>query len=171
MKPSRSDTPSLTYSSPQRPWQVVTMDFVIGLPLYKGFNAILVVVDHLPEMRHLIPGDQSAGAQDIARMYPHHVWKHGLLTNIVSDRGPSSPPPYSPPSAAGCGYPCACPPPSTLRPTSRLREPTRSWSNSCAPTSSINKRLGLAPQHGRVHHQQPPLGNHHSLTIYSQSGI
>lgn len=65
------------------------MDFVTGLPPSEGFDAILVVVDRLIKMRHLIPCNETAGAQDVARMYLEHVRKlYGLPTYIVSDRGP-----------------------------------------------------------------------------------
>lgn len=38
----------------ERPWNDVTMNFVVGLPDCEGKNAILVVVHRLIKMRHLI---------------------------------------------------------------------------------------------------------------------
>ncbi len=40
---------------PSHPWTDVTLDFVIGLPISNGYNAILMVVDHLTKERHYIP--------------------------------------------------------------------------------------------------------------------
>lgn len=74
---------------PQRPWQAQSIDFVTGLPLCEGLNAILVVLDHLTKMCQLIPCRETAGAHDVARMYMDHVWKlHGLPSDIASDQGP-----------------------------------------------------------------------------------
>jgi len=39
---------------PDRPWLNIAMDFVIGLPLYEGIDAILIVVDRLLKERHYI---------------------------------------------------------------------------------------------------------------------
>jgi hypothetical protein len=40
---------------PDRPWQDISMDFVMGLPWSNGYDAIWVVVDHLTKERHLVP--------------------------------------------------------------------------------------------------------------------
>ena len=40
---------------PSRPWKDISMDFISGFPVSKGFDAILVVVDRFSNMVHLIP--------------------------------------------------------------------------------------------------------------------
>lgn len=40
---------------PEFAWQVVTMDFIEGLPLSHGYNCILVVVDKFSKYAHFIP--------------------------------------------------------------------------------------------------------------------
>ena len=40
---------------PSRPWTDVTLDFVTGLPISNGYNAILMVVDCLTKEKHYIP--------------------------------------------------------------------------------------------------------------------
>jgi hypothetical protein len=40
---------------PDRPWQDISMDFVMGLPWSNSCNAIWVVVDHLTKEQHLVP--------------------------------------------------------------------------------------------------------------------
>ena len=76
---------------PQQPWQHISMDFVTGLPLDDGSNAILVVVDRLSKEAHYIPcyaGDKGTSAETTAWLILQHVWKlHGLFDSIVSDRG------------------------------------------------------------------------------------
>lgn len=62
---------------------------VTGLPVSDCYNGILVIVDRLTKMSHLIPCNETAGAQGVTRMYLKQVWNlHGLPTGIVSDRGP-----------------------------------------------------------------------------------
>jgi hypothetical protein len=39
---------------PDRAWKVITMDFVEGLPLFDGFNCILVVVDTFSKYAHFM---------------------------------------------------------------------------------------------------------------------
>lgn len=74
-----------------RPWRRVTMDFVTGLPLCQGMNAILVVVDTLTKERHYIEcfwGQKGTSAKATARMLLRHVWRiHGLFDFQITDRG------------------------------------------------------------------------------------
>ena len=64
------------------------MDFIINLPLSRGCDALLVIVDRLTKMKHLAPCKSTCNAEDVAHLYLHHVWKlHGLPVSVVSDRG------------------------------------------------------------------------------------
>jgi len=93
-KPSRETYNGLLQPLPipQRPWQDISLDFVTGLPLCEGLNAILVVTCRLTKERHYIPcfaGDEGTTAEATAQLLLKHVWKHhGLPRTIVSDRGP-----------------------------------------------------------------------------------
>jgi hypothetical protein len=74
---------------PQQPWQDIAMDFVTGLPPSQGYNAILNVIDRLTGMNHLIPCNDTTGAEELAKLYLQNIWKlHGLPLTIISDRGP-----------------------------------------------------------------------------------
>ena len=46
---------SKTLPIPTRSWTDVTLDFVTGLPLSNGYNAVLMVIDRLTKERHYIP--------------------------------------------------------------------------------------------------------------------
>jgi len=68
------------------------MDFVTGLPLCEGMDAILMVVARLSKERHYIAckaGDEKTTSEQTAKLLYKHVWKHhGLCDTIISDRGP-----------------------------------------------------------------------------------
>ena len=68
------------------------MDYVVGLPLLKEKNIILVVMCRLSKMRHFIPcfaGEDGTTAEKTAAMLVQYVWKyHKLSDTAVSDRGP-----------------------------------------------------------------------------------
>ena len=73
---------------PQQPWDQVSMDFIVQLPVTKaGFDAIVVFVDTFSKMVHLAPTKTTASAPDTARIFFDQVVKlHGLPKSIVSDR-------------------------------------------------------------------------------------
>jgi len=77
------------WSVPQKPWEDISMDFMVGLPECEGFDAVWVVVDRLSKMRHFIPCQTTIDALGLAELFlPEVVCLHGLPLTIVSDRGP-----------------------------------------------------------------------------------
>jgi hypothetical protein len=73
---------------PSRPWEEITYDLIVGLPISDGYDAILMVVDHFSKMVHYIPTTSKATAVDIANLFVNFVWKlHGLPKKTISDRG------------------------------------------------------------------------------------
>ena len=72
---------------PDFAWQVVTMDFIEGLPRSHGYNCIMVVVDKFSKYAHFVPLSHPFTALKVALQYMEHVFKlHGLPEAIVSDR-------------------------------------------------------------------------------------
>lgn len=72
---------------PEDAWQVISMDFVEGLPKSKGTDVILVVVDKLTKYCHLIPLCHPFSAAKVAQSIIDNVVKlHGLPLSIISDR-------------------------------------------------------------------------------------
>ncbi|KAJ1257318.1 hypothetical protein BS78_K102800 [Paspalum vaginatum] len=72
---------------PNQAWQMVSMDFIEGLPRSKRYNCILVVVDKFSKLAHFIPLSHPFTALTVAQTYMEYVYKlHGLPTSIISDR-------------------------------------------------------------------------------------
>jgi hypothetical protein len=90
-KPDRAKYPGLLSPLlvPTEVWQVVTMDFIDGLPTSALANCIMVVVDKLSKFAHFIPLHHPFIVSKIAQVFLDNVFRlHGLPTHIVSDRDP-----------------------------------------------------------------------------------
>lgn len=80
-KPDRQKYPGLLepLPVPKQAWQMVSMDFVEGLPQSGRFNCILVVVDKFSKYSHFIPLAHPFSASQVATAYVDQVYKlHGL---------------------------------------------------------------------------------------------
>jgi hypothetical protein len=76
-----------TLPIPDRPWQSVGMDFMGPLPVSKGYDYLMVVIDRLTSMVRLTPTTVKVTVSQVAWLYINEVIKlHGLPESIVSDR-------------------------------------------------------------------------------------
>ncbi|GJP49956.1 hypothetical protein CLOM_g9113, partial [Closterium sp. NIES-68] len=75
---------------PEQPWQVVSLDFITGLPpTTSGHDAILVVIDKFSKMGHFIPTHTTARTEQTAQLFVRHIIsQHGIPTTLISDRDP-----------------------------------------------------------------------------------
>ncbi|KAL4383104.1 hypothetical protein GQ457_15G008210 [Hibiscus cannabinus] len=72
---------------PERPWESISMDFIIGLPKVDDFSSIMVVVDRFSKYATFIPASKVCPAEEAARLFLKHVVKYwGVPKKIVSDR-------------------------------------------------------------------------------------
>eukprot|EP00253_Pinus_taeda_P015608 PITA_15608 len=73
---------------PEWKWEVISMDFITGLPKTKRNNdSIMVVVDKLSKVAHFIPVQSTYKAVQIAHVFMQNIFKlHGLPKTIISDR-------------------------------------------------------------------------------------
>ncbi|CAI7884268.1 unnamed protein product [Closterium sp. NIES-53] len=75
---------------PKQPWQVVTLDFITGLPpTNAGHDAILLAIDKFSKMGHFIPTHTTARTEETAQLFLKHIIsQHGIPTTLISDRDP-----------------------------------------------------------------------------------
>lgn len=78
---------SILYLYQHRLWQIISLDFIEGLPKSKNYDTILVVIDKFSKYGHFIPLSHPYTALTVAQLFLNHIYKlHGLPTMIISDR-------------------------------------------------------------------------------------
>ena len=88
-KPDRARYPGLLQPLPvpASAWDMVSLDFVEGLPRSGFANCILVVVDKFSKFAHFIPMKHPFTALTVAKVYMDNVYKlHGMPSSLISDR-------------------------------------------------------------------------------------
>lgn len=71
---------------PDGAWQMVTLDFIEGLPKSASYNCILVVVDKFSKYVHFLPLSHPYTTLQVVVLYMNNVFKlHGLPNALVSD--------------------------------------------------------------------------------------
>ncbi|GJP37734.1 hypothetical protein CLOM_g22155 [Closterium sp. NIES-68] len=75
---------------PEQPWQVVSLDFITGLPTTtSGHDAILVVINKFSKMGHFIPTHSTARTKEMAQLFVRYIIsQHDIPTTLISDRDP-----------------------------------------------------------------------------------
>ena len=90
-KPDRARYPGLLspLPVPGEAWQMVSMDFIEGLPTSGNANCIMVVVDKLSKFAHFVPLRHPYTAQKVTQVFLDNIFRlHGLPTHIILDRDP-----------------------------------------------------------------------------------
>ena len=83
----RAAPPVQPLEIPTGRWTHQAMDFLTGLPVSEGADAILTVVDRGTHRVHFIPTTKDVTAAGVAQLYVDNVVRlHGLPRSLVSDR-------------------------------------------------------------------------------------
>ena len=88
-KPDRARLPGLLQPLPvpSAAWQILSMDFVEGLPRSHHANCILVIIDSFTKYAHFLALSHPFSAAMIAKEFLNQVYRlHGMPNAIVSDR-------------------------------------------------------------------------------------
>ena len=68
-------------------WKDIAIDFVSGLPVSDGYNAVATVIDRHSKGIHLIPTRTSLNSEEFADLFMKNIFRlHGMPSSIVSDR-------------------------------------------------------------------------------------
>lgn len=74
---------------PQEPWEWITIDFIVKLPLSDEKDSIIVIVDKLTKYAYMIATREDISAEEMAWILVRYVFtNHGTPKKITSDRGP-----------------------------------------------------------------------------------
>ncbi|XP_070006003.1 uncharacterized protein [Nicotiana sylvestris] len=72
---------------PNRVWEDISLDFIVGLPPSNGFDTILVVVDRFSKYNHFLALYHPFTAKTVAGVLCKEIVRlHGLPRSILSDR-------------------------------------------------------------------------------------
>jgi transposase InsO family protein len=75
--------------TPEAPWEVISIDFIVELPESHGYDTIMCVVNSLTKRAHFILMHTTINMEGTALLFLKEVWKHhGTPRAVVSDRGP-----------------------------------------------------------------------------------
>ena len=70
------------------PFETVSMDFIVKLPLSHGYDTILTVTNHdCSKATLFIPCNKTINAEGVAKLYLQHVYHHyGLPKKVIYDQ-------------------------------------------------------------------------------------
>jgi hypothetical protein len=62
--------------TPEAPWEVISVDFIVELPESHGYDAVMCVVNSLTKHAHCIPMHTTINTKGTALLFLKEVWKH-----------------------------------------------------------------------------------------------
>ena len=73
---------------PDRPFDIVAMDFIVGLPVTpRGHDSVLTIVDRFSKLCVLVPVQSTLDAESCARVFwDTWVTRFGVPMKLISDR-------------------------------------------------------------------------------------
>jgi hypothetical protein len=80
----------ITPVSEALPFQTISLDFIVKLPISDGFNSILTITDHdCTKMVLALPCNETISAEGVAQLFLQRVFpRFGLPSKVISNRDP-----------------------------------------------------------------------------------
>jgi hypothetical protein len=87
-RPTRAPLQPIYPKPEAMPFETVTLDFIVKLPISQGFDSILTVTDQgCTKAAIFIPCNEDITAEEMVALYIKHVFTHFRLpTKVISDR-------------------------------------------------------------------------------------
>jgi len=68
-------------------WETISVDFIMKLPEFTGFDVVMTIIDSVFKKTHFIPIYMTITVEDAMRLFLYNIWKlHDLLTCVISDK-------------------------------------------------------------------------------------
>jgi hypothetical protein len=89
-RPTRAPLQPIYPKTEAMPFETVTLDFIVKLPVSEDFDSILTITNQgCTKAAIFIPCNEDITAEETAALYIKHVFAHfGLPTKVISDRDP-----------------------------------------------------------------------------------
>ncbi|TFY55573.1 hypothetical protein EVG20_g9269, partial [Dentipellis fragilis] len=85
----RPHVESVPNAIPTRPFQDITSDFIVDLPICEGFDSVCVVVDRFTKHVTITPCNKTITSDQTVDILIDKIYRHyGLWDRLISDRGP-----------------------------------------------------------------------------------
>ena len=73
-------------SIPEQPWEHIAIDFITGLPIFQGYDVIMVVVDRFTKYVIAVPTTGEVSSMGTSKLFRDTVWKQfGIPRKVISD--------------------------------------------------------------------------------------
>jgi len=136
---------------PDHQWQVISVDLIMELQPSQGYNAIMVVVDHLLKRAHIIHTTSDVMASGVAQLFRDHRWKlHGLPEEVISDQGTQFVSSFTCSLSQLLGIWVVAPQLNTPMQMGRLKESTRKLNNPSGSWWTNGRMIGILAGHSQV---------------------
>ena len=139
---------------PTRPWEVVTMDLLTGLPPSSGFDSVVVFVDKLSKMIRAVTITKEISGEGLGRVVIDNVFcLFGAPSVVISDRDPRMMGAHFLTAMMSDTHP---PPLTTHKRTASPSGPSACLKILYAPSSTHVRTIGLSIRNGSSLHTTAP---------------
>ena len=86
MRKGKIHAPLQPNTIPKQPWEHITVDFITGLPISQGYDAIMVVIDRFTKYFIAVLTTGEISSMGTTKLFCDNVWKQfGIPRKVISD--------------------------------------------------------------------------------------